>query len=128
MPDLYTGQLEGTLTVPINASTGLATFSDLRVTTKGRYYLKLVAVSTPAGYTMEVITGLVDARPAGWVQPVVEVSKIIKLRFNIDYNSTLSNGRSVYILIHCYLSRLANVRYCEPYQCGYALVLPQCNV
>ena len=82
--------------MPFDPTTGMAVFNDLRVTARGRYYLELRAVSTPAKYDATGVSSHVLVRPVGWMEFNIEVTKNVKIRFNVDYQSTLT-GKEQYL-------------------------------
>ena len=97
MKDLYTGTLTGSRNVAVDPITGMATLDDLHLTDQGRYFIHFRVVSTPAKYDIEVVSGFIDVHPVGWVKPVIQITKSVKIRFNVNYNSILSGGKAQYL-------------------------------
>ena len=74
----------------------MATLNDLRISAQGHYFLQLRAVSNPPKYDITAVSEYVVVRPVGWVQFNIDATKNVKIRFNVDYNSTLT-GKQQYL-------------------------------
>ena len=88
MPEMYAGTLAGTTQLAVSDN-GSATFDDLSMNMRGRYYIVFRFVSLPTYFNFEVVSESVEIYPSGWVEPTVDVRKNVRIRFSTDYKSTV---------------------------------------
>ncbi|XP_006825958.1 fibrocystin-L-like [Saccoglossus kowalevskii] len=99
MPSLYLGNLQGNLTVPVQADTSQTAYSDLYIDTYGKNYILEVTVSSsPADYELSVVLSSFDV-----IDPDASIlsgtTKSVTLTFDEDYNSTLSESYLLVIIL-----------------------------
>ena len=62
----------------------------------GKYHLSFRCVSSPAEYDFTFVSAALEVYPAGYVQPAIEVSKKVTIKFDEDYSS-IAEGQEEYI-------------------------------
>ncbi|XP_046560655.1 uncharacterized protein LOC124269662 [Haliotis rubra] len=83
------GNMTGTKTVSFDASTGLATFSDLEIDEIGRYYIEFHVTSTPADYDF-IYEGYIDISNAALEGMPKEKTTMCQVKFDTRYDPVQS--------------------------------------
>ncbi|XP_077870118.1 fibrocystin-L-like [Saccoglossus kowalevskii] len=98
MPSLYLGNLKGDLSVPVQADTSQAAYSDLYIDTYGKdYILEVTVTSSPADYELTVVLSSFDVIDPG--APILSgTTKSVTLTFDENYKSVVS-GLETYFAI-----------------------------
>ncbi|GFN92105.1 fibrocystin-l [Plakobranchus ocellatus] len=78
--------LGGTLTVPFDPSTGMASFLNLQLNKPGKCPIKVVIKSRPADYTVKMVV-FIDLMTQQQKNFVAEETHALELKFPIAYNS-----------------------------------------
>ncbi|XP_052700396.1 uncharacterized protein LOC128177638 [Crassostrea angulata] len=89
--EFYKGKQFGELNTKFNATTGLATLSDIRFTEPGMVILKIGVTSVPAEYSLETQL-LINIRRADLYASSRNSSTQMLLRFEAYYNSIVAAG------------------------------------
>lgn len=90
--EFYKGKQFGGLNTKFNATTGLATLSDIRFTEPGMVILKIGVTSVPAEYSLETQL-LINIRRADlYASSGNSSTQMLQLRFEADYSSIVAAG------------------------------------
>lgn len=88
--EFYKGKQFGELNTKFNATTGLATLSDIRFTEPGMVILKIGVTSDPAEYSLEKQT-LINIRKRNVISSSNNASQRIGLLFDADYDTVVGS-------------------------------------